>query len=86
MLNLKIGSICNLDGEATMGPYPSPILDNWHNCDREIGSFLHLIPRPYNDWNGGKPSWALIMHKAPTVLEYVPIKFCPICGEELPDA
>ena len=56
----------------------------WHSCDDKIGAHLCFITAAAG-WNYGQNSWALVVI-ADRKRKYLPIKFCPICGEELSDA
>ena len=58
-------------------------MTDWHNCDGEIGHHLHYVIYPAPEWNGGIRSWALVLHAKPVI--YLPISYCPICGERLPE-
>ena len=58
-------------------------MTDWHNCDGEIINHLQYVMRPAPAWNIGKPGWTLVLHAKPVI--YLPISFCPICGERLPE-
>lgn len=52
---------------------------NWHNCDGKIGARLRYVSRPTEIFNENKPTWAFHLFYN----DWLAIKFCPICGEEL---
>jgi len=54
-------------------------MTNWHNCDGQIACYLHQVLKPPAEWNGGKPSWAMLV--GPRI--WLPVAYCPICGERL---
>lgn len=55
----------------------------WHNCDGKIGQYLRYITKPDADFNDGVPTWAIVVHEPTYVWAYVPVKYCPVCGEML---
>ena len=57
---------------------------DWHNCNGKIGRRLHYVLSPLPEWNDGQPSWALVLVGAKSAT-YLPISYCPICGERLPE-
>ena len=56
---------------------------NWHDCDGRIGAYLRLCQLPSPEWNKGVGSWAITTKLSCGGLELLPIRFCPVCGEEL---
>ena len=59
--------------------------ETWHSCDGKIGASLYFVTVAADEWNDGRSSWALVII-ADRERQYLPINFCPICGEELSDA
>lgn len=54
----------------------------WHNCDGKIGKLLRYASRPKPRWfNKGKPTWFIRLAGG----QRLPVVYCPICGEELPE-
>lgn len=54
----------------------------WHNCNGEIGKHIRFVSEPLKSFNGGKPTWVLLI-SGPKSLIYMPMNYCPICGEAL---
>lgn len=55
----------------------------WHDCNGKIGQHISLAVAPPPRINDGQPFWFLTL-LLPGSRTELPIKFCPICGEELP--
>ena len=54
----------------------------WHNCDGKIGLLFRKAIAPLSTFNDGEPCFFLTL-KQGDELYFLPIKFCPICGEQL---
>lgn len=72
------------DGVSWGEANPSPILDAWHDCDGKIGKLLRFVTSCDEP---ARRYWSLLIIFE-QASEYLPVCFCPICGEELevPDA
>lgn len=53
---------------------------DWHNCDGQISQHLMKVRSVSN-----LAYWALFIPGAKHCNNYYPIKYCPVCGELLPE-